>query len=448
MSQSQLSRRTLLKGMGTTMALPLLDAMLPGTGFQSLALGAESAKAPVRAAFVFFPNGAIMEDWQCEGEGEKYKLSKTLQTLSDHKSDINVFTGLAQHHGRANGDGAGDHARNAGVFLTGCQPRKTSGANIEVGQSVDQAMASAIGSRTKLPSIELGVDRSRNAGSCDSGYSCAYSSNISWKTPNTPMAKEINPRLAFERLFGTGEDFKSRAKRDLYRQSILDLVSEDAAKLKSQLGQTDRRKIDEYFTSVRELEIRIQQSAVAPSEVPEYDLPAGIPKETQQHIRLMYDIVALAFQTNTTRVATFMLANAGSNRTYPEVGVTDGHHSLSHHRNDKGKMTKIAKVDTFLAKEFAYFLGKLKSIKEGEGNLLDNSMILYGSAISDGNRHQHHDLPIVMAGRGGGTIQTGRHLVYPKETPLNNLFLSMMHRMGTNQKELGDSNGTLKGLEG
>jgi hypothetical protein len=261
------------------------------------------------------------------------------------------------------------------------------------------------------------------------------------------MAKEINPRLAFERLFGTGEDFKSRARRDLYRQSILDLVAEDAAALKGRLGQTDRRKIDEYFTSVRELEVRIQQSAVSPAEVPEYDLPAGIPKETRQHIRLMYDIMALAFQTNTTRIATFMLASAGSNRTYPMVGVTDGHHNLSHHRNEKDKIEKISKIDKFLAGEFAYFLGKLKSIKEGSGTLLDNSMILYGSAISDGNRHQHDDLPIVLAGGGGGSIPTGRHLVFPNETPLNNLFLSMTNRMGADLKALGDSKGPLKGLE-
>ncbi len=447
MSHTQLSRRTILKGLGTTMALPLLEAMLPGQGLLSSAKAAESAKSPVRMAFVFFPNGAIVDDWNCAGEGKNFKLSKTLEPLADYKNDLNVFTGLAQHHGQANGDGAGDHARNASVFLTGCQPRKTSGANIEVGKSVDQAAASVIGHQTKLPSLELGVDRSKNAGNCDSGYSCAYSSNISWKTPSTPMAKEINPRLAFERLFGTGEDFKSRARRDLYRQSILDLVSEDAVKLKNRLGQTDRRKIDEYFTSVRELEQRIQQSAVAPAEVPEYDLPAGIPKETQQHIRLMYDIMALAFQTNTTQIATFMLANAGSNRSYPMVGVTDGHHNLSHHGRDKEKMEKIAKIDKFFASEFAYFLGKLKSIKEGGGTLLDNSMILYGSAISDGNRHNHHDLPIVMAGGGGGSIQTGRHLIYPKHTPLNDLFLSMLHRVGVNRKELGDSKGPLQGLD-
>lgn len=447
MSQTPLTRRTILKGLGTTMALPWLEAMLPGQGFLSSVKAAESAKSPVRMAFIFFPNGAIMEDWKCEGEGKDFKLSKTLEALSPYKSDLTVFSGLTQNHGRANGDGGGDHARNAGVFLTGCQPRKTSGANIQAGVSVDQAAAAVIGQQTKLPSLELGVDRSQNAGNCDSGYSCAYSSNISWKTPTTPMAKEVNPRLAFERLFGTGEDFKSRARRDLYRQSILDLVAEDAAQLKNRLGQTDRRKMDEYFTSVRELELRIQQSAVAPSEVPEYDLPEGIPKETQEHIRLMYDIMALAFQTNTTRIATFMLANAGSNRTYPMVGVTDGHHNLSHHQNDKDKIEKIKKIDKFLIGEFAYFLDKLKSVKEGDKTLLDNSMILYGSAISDGNRHQHHDLPIVLAGKGGGTIQSGRHWAYPNETPMNNLFLSMLHRMGVEQKSLGDSQGPLKGLD-
>lgn len=430
------------------MALPLLEAMLPGQGLQSVAHGAESGKTPVRMAFVFFPNGAIMDHWACQGKGKDFKFSKTLEPLGDFKDDITIFSGLAQHHGRSNGDGPGDHARNASVFLTGAQPRKTAGANIEVGRSVDQAAAAVVGNQTKLPSLELGVDRSRNAGSCDSGYSCAYSSNISWKTPSTPMAKEINPRLAFERLFGTGEDFKSQARRDEYRQSILDMISEDAKKLKNRLGKTDRRKIDEYFTSVRELEQRIQQSAVTPTEVPEYDLPAGIPKETRQHIRLMYDIMALAFQTNSTRIATFMLANAGSNRTYPEVGVKDGHHSLSHHRNDKDKITKITKVDRFLMDEFAYFLGKLKSIKEGQGNLLDNSMILYGSAISDGNRHRHSELPIVLAGRGGGTIQSGRHLVFSEETPLNNLYLSMIHRVGATKVEgIGDSTGPLKELD-
>ena len=448
MTHSQLSRRTLLKGLGTTMALPILDAMLPGQGLVSSVKAAEAAKAPVRVAFIFFPNGAIMDDWKCQGEGKDFQLSKTLEPLAKFKNDINVFSGLTQHHGRANGDGGGDHARNAGVFLTGCQPRKTSGANIEVGQSVDQAAASLIGTQTKLPSLELGVDRSRNAGNCDSGYSCAYSSNISWKTPSTPMAKEINPRLAFERLFGTGEDFQSKARRDLYRQSILDLVSEDAAKLKKQLGQTDRRKIDEYFTSVRELELRIEQSAVKPTEVPEYELPEGIPRETQQHIRLMYDILALAFQTNTTRIATFMLANAGSNRTYPNVGVTDGHHNLSHHRSDQEKIQKIQKIDQFLVSEFGYFLSKLKSIKEGNGTLLDHCMILYGSAIADGNRHSHDDLPIVLAGGAGGKIPTGRHLVYSNETPLNNLFVSMLNHMGVEKKEIGDSQGPLKGLEG
>ncbi len=446
--KNHIPRRTFLRGAGTAMALPLLDIMSPRMSLIRPSQAAAAAtKPPVRMAFIFFANGAIMDRWKVDGEGRDYKFSQSLKPLEGLKDDINIFSGLTQHHGRANGDGGGDHARNASVYLTGCQAYKTNGADIKLGISVDQAAADDIGKYTRLPSIELGVDRSRNAGNCDSGYSCAYSSNISWKTATTPMAKEINPRLAFERLFGTGEDVEKRAQRDFYRQSILDLVAEDARNLQQRLGQTDRRKVDEYFTSVRELELRIQQSAVKAAEVPEYNVPEGIPKETAQHINLMYDIMTLAFQTDTTRIATFMLANAGSNRTYPEVEVTDGHHSLSHHRNDREKMDRIAKIDLFLAKQYAKFLENLRSIPEGTGNLLDNSMILYGSAISDGNRHAHHDLPIVLAGRGGGTIETGRHVAYPKETPLNNLFLSMLDRVGAQVESIGDSKGRLKGLD-
>jgi hypothetical protein len=443
---TQISRRTMLRGVGAAMALPLLDAMRPA----ALAAGTASASAvaPVRMAFIFFANGAIMDRWKVKGEGKDFQFSQTLQPLADLKSDINVFSGLTQHHGRANGDGGGDHARNASVFLTGCQAFKTSGADIKLGVSVDQAAAADVGKLTRLPSIELGVDRSQNAGNCDSGYSCAYSSNISWKTPTTPMAKEINPRLAFERLFGSGEDVQKQKRRDAYRQSILDLVAEDARNLKNRLGKTDRQKVDEYFTSVRELEARIQQSAVKAAEVPEYNLPEGIPRDTAEHIRLMYDIMALAFQTDSTRIATFMLANAGSNRSYPEVEVKEGHHSLSHHREDEDKKSQIARIDKFLVEQYAGFLKKLRSIKEGDGTLLDNCMILYGSAIADGNRHSHDDLPIILAGKGGGTIQTDRHLAYPDETPMNNLFLSMLDRVGAKVESIGDSKGRLKHLEG
>ena len=437
------SRRTFLRGAGTAMSLPLLEGMAPVI---AEAAGSNGAAVPPRMAFIFFPNGAIQPDWKSSGEGENFELGKSLEPIKKFQKKLNVFSGLTQHHGRANGDGGGDHARNASSFLTGAQPRKTSGSNIHVGVSVDQAAASLIGSKTRLPSLELGIDRGRNAGNCDSGYSCAYSSNISWKTASTPMAKEINPRLAFERLFGDGEESKKQQKRDLYRKSILDLVSEDATTLKKKLGQTDRQKVDEYFTSVRELELRIARSTQEAIEIPDYEVPAGVPGDLETHVRLMYDILLLAFQTDSTRIATFMVGNAGSNRSYPMVGVNDGHHGISHHRDDEKKVRDIAKIDKYLVSQFAYFLEKLETTREGESNLLENSMILYGSAIADGNRHSHHDLPIVLAGSGGGRLKTGRHMVYPNETPLNNLFVTMCQQAGAGIQELGDSTGVLSDL--
>lgn len=445
MSKPTMDRRTVVKGVGTAMALPLLEIMET-----SQAEAAGSGKtAPTRMGFVFFPNGAIMPNWKVKQDGENLHLSHTLKKLDRHKNEINVFSGLTQHHGRANGDGAGDHARCASTFLTGAQPRKTAGANIQVGVSVDQAAAKVIGEQTRLPSLELGINRGRNAGNCDSGYSCAYSSNISWKTPSQPMAKEINPKHAFERLFGNNQVAEAeRRKRDLYRKSILDLVAGDAQRLKKTLGKTDRSKIDEYFTSVREIEQRIAKASSDRPKVPEFKKPDGIPSDQKEHIRLMYDLMVLAFQSDSTRVATFMLANAGDNRAYREVEVKEGWHSLSHHRNDKRKMEEITRIDVYLAEQFAYFLDKLKAVKEGDRTLLDNSMILYGSGISDANRHSHHDLPAVLAGRGGGTIKTGRNLVFPKDTPMNNLFLSMCDRVGAKLDKIGDSTGRLKRLDG
>lgn len=438
-SRFPLQRRTFLKGVGLSLGLPLLEAMQTPS-----AQAAQSA--PVRMAFAFFPNGAIMPSWTPPRAGEKLQLSKTLQPLKAYRDHINVFTGLAQDNGRAKGDGPGDHARCASTYLTGAHPYKTAGANIRVGVSIDQAAAEKIGKLTKLPSLELGIERGRNAGNCDSGYSCAYSSNISWKTPTTPMAKEINPRLVFERLFG-GKGGKSQALRDFYRKSVLDFVAQDAARLRKQLGRTDRLKIEEYFSSVRELEQRILRAeADAKSQRPDFSVPEGAPGNYEQHVRLMYDLLVLAFQTDTTRIATFMLGNAGSNRSYPMVGVNDGHHSLSHHRNNQTKMDKIQKIDEFLVRQFAYFLGKLQAIKENGRTLLDNSMIVYGSGLGDGNRHDHAGLPVLMAGRGGNTIRTGRHVHFEKETPLNNLFLSMADRTGANLEKFGDSSGRLTRL--
>lgn len=441
-----LHRRTFLKGVGTAMSLPLLDAMLPAG---ARAFASAAAQPPVRMAFLFVPNGLIMPAFRPLEVGEDYGLTETLQPLANLKSELNVITGLAQDNGRAKGDGPGDHARSASTFLTGAHPVKTSGANIRVGVSVDQVAAEQIGSRTRLPSLELGTERGRHAGSCDSGYSCAYSSAISWKTASTPMAKEIDPRLVFERLFGSAEAEKGRAFRSAFRKSILDMVADDAAKLQGSLGLTDRRKMDEYYSSVRELELRITRAEeMAQAERPAFDPPDGVPQDVQEHIRLMYDLLALAFRTDTTRVATFMLANEGSNRTYSMAGVTDGHHELSHHRMDQAKIDKLKKIDHFLMTQFAYFLEQLRSKKEGEGTLLDHSLILYGSGISDGNRHRHDDLPLVLAGRAGGAIRTGRHIRYDRETPMNNLFLSMLDRVGAKVERLGDSSGRLAGLEG
>ena len=362
-----LHRRTFLKGVGATLGLPLLEAMLPASGF-----AAQSAGAPKRMAFVFVPNGVIVPDWTVKGEGTDWQLSPTLEPLAKVKDQVCVMTGLMQDNARHKGDGAGDHARSSAAFLTGAHPVKTSGVDIKVGQSVDQVAADKIGKLTKLPSIELGTEGGRNAGQCDSGYSCAYSNNISWKTATTPMAKEINPRLVFERLFGSTDDreaAKGRAKRDEYRKSILDLVTDDASKLKQQLGQTDRRKVDEYFSSVREIEQRIERakSDSSSQKIPDLTLPRGVPKELDEHIGLMFELMALAFQTDTTRVATFMMANEGSNRSYPMVGVNDGHHHLSHHQNKQDWIKHLAKIDKYLIGHYAKFLERLNSIPEGTG---------------------------------------------------------------------------------
>lgn len=436
----RLPRRTVLKGLGTAMALPMLEAMIP----KATAAKGDVPAGPVRMAFIFFPNGAIQPNWKPEGESSDWKLSRTLEPLADHKEHLTVFSGLTQHHGRANGDGPGDHARCASSFLTGAQPFKTAGANIKVGVSVDQAAAALVGRQTAFPSLELGIERGRNSGNCDSGYSCAYSANVSWKTESTPMAKEVNPKLAFERLFGSKDAATGKAERDAYRKSILDLVAEDAALLRKRLGKADQRKLEEYFTSVRELEQRLERDATRLNEVPEYDVPAGIPKELEAHIHLMYDVLTLAFQTDSTRIGTFMLGNAGSNRSYAMAGVKGGHHSLSHHQNDKGKMEDLTKIDTFLISQFGYFLKKLKSVTEGERTLLDNSLILYGSGLADANRHTHHDLPIVLAGSGGGQFETDRLLHHDENTPLNNLFVSMCHMAGAKVDSLGDSTEPLK----
>ena len=448
-SDRLLSRRTLLRGLGASVALPWLDAMSRPVFAASQA---KAAAAPLRMAFLYIPNGVHMAHWRPENEGALEKLPPTLETLAAFKDDLSVFSGLTQDGGRAHGDGPGDHARALSSFLTGTHPRKTDGADIKAGVSVDQVVAQKIGHKTRLSSLELGCDRGAQSGNCDSGYSCAYSSNISWRSESTPMPKEVNPRLVFDRLFGNAStSLQDRAKQAKFRRSILDFVAEDARDLSGRLGAGDRRKVDEYLTSIRELEVRIAQAESPGHDEPkhvDYPQPAGVPKDYREHIKLMFDLMALGFEADVTRVSTFVYGNEGSTRSYGFLGVPEGHHDLSHHGNDPEKHKKLCIINKFHLEMFAHFLGRLKDAKEGEGSVLDHSMIVYGSGISDGNRHNHEDLPVLMAGKGGGSIKPGRHVKYPRNTPLNNLYLSMLDRMGTPLESLGDSKGRLSGLEG
>ncbi|MEO7297219.1 MAG: DUF1552 domain-containing protein [Verrucomicrobiota bacterium] len=444
-------RRTFLRGLGAAMALPMLEAMVPVT--RLIAANANPSKLfPKRMAFVYVPNGANMVDWTPKAEGANVDFPYILEPLKPFQKDILVLSGLAHDKARAHGDGGGDHARASATFLTGCQARKTPGVNIKVGISVDQIAAQNIGNQTRFRSLELGCEGNRQAGSCDSGYSCAYQANISWKSESTPMPPEIDPRLVFERFFtngSPGDISENQERRKRHQKSILDFVLEDVRRLQSNLGATDRRKLDEYLSAVREMEERIEKAEKFATALPAGDRPTGIPGGTdgfEKHIRLMYDLQALAFQTDTTRVSTFLVAFDGSNRSYNQIGIGEGHHDLSHHANDETKKQKIAKINHFHSTQFAYFLEKLKSIPEGDGSLLDNCMVVYGSGIGDGNAHNHNNLPVLMAGGGGGAMQTGRHVRYEKDTPMTNLYVSMLENMGVQVPRVGDSTGKLNQL--
>jgi len=441
----QIPRRTFLRGLGTAIALPTLEAMLP-----SRALAAGNIKLPTRMAFIYIPNGVIQKKWNVSGEGSKYKFSHILEPLTKHREDLLIFSGLAHDKARANGDGAGDHARANATFLTGCQARKTSGANIRLGVSVDQVAAQKLGGETRLASLELSSDGVRVSGRCDSGYSCAYQYNLSWKNDSTPMPPESNPKAVFDRLFTRGskkEIDENKLRRERSRKSILDFAMEDAKRLEKKLGWTDRQKLEEYLESIRELEKRIEtMGASNPNLPPGYSAPVGRPRKFGDHVRMMGDMMTLAFQTDSTRIASFLLAHDGDNRSYPHLGVKDGHHSLSHHRDTPSKVAALTKINRYHASLFAHFVDRMKAVKEGDGTLLDHSMIVYGGAIGDGNRHTHNNLPVVVAGNGNGAIRTGRHVRYPTNTPMANLFLSMLDIFGVPTERLGDSTGSLKGL--
>lgn len=451
----QVSRRTMLKGLGAAIALPGMEAMSAPTTFGASSIASTTAtQNPTRMAYLFVPNGVHVPDWTPEQDGFGYDLPYILEPLQRVKNKVNVLTGLTHDKGRANGDGPGDHARSASVFLTGSQPRKTNGENIRVGISVDQVAAQQIGHKTRFASLELGTERGQNAGNCDSGYSCAYSSNISWSSPSTPVGKEVNPRLVFERLFAnksSAEVDRSQQMREELKLSILDFVQEDAKQLQNRLGRNDQRKLDEYMTGIRQIEQRLTRIESDPDQIKviqNTQMPERVPDDYQEHIRLMCDMLVLAFQTDSTRIATFMVANAGSNRSYRPIGVSNGHHALSHHGGDAKKHDMIRRINRFHVTQLAYLLEKLDSIKEGDQTLLDSCMLMYGSGLSDGNRHNNENLPILLAGGGNGSIRTGQHIRYTRETPMTNLYLSMLDRVGAPVDYLGDSTGRLPRLDG
>ncbi len=440
--QKHLPRRTFLKGLGTTIALPMLDAMVP-----AFAKAASLNKAPVRLAFGYVPNGIEMKEWTPKGVGKDFEFRRILKPLEPFREHLLVLTGLAHRTGAG---GAGDHARAGGNYLTGVRPKRTTGADIELGISVDQVAAQAIGSRTRLRSLELGCEATRLVGSCDAGYSCAYQGSLAWSSPSTPMPPEVNPRSAFERLYGSLEitlDPRAQAQLDEDRKSVLDYITERTQKLLATLGPSDRRKIDQYFTAIREIEKRIERAEGDNRQLsPEIDKPTGIPTDFADHVRLMHDLLVVAFQADITRIATVLYSREGSNRAYPVLGFSDGHHPITHHRYIPDLVEKVTQINCYHVEQFAYLVKKLKSIEDGDGTLLDHCMVVYGSSLSDGNVHSHENLPTVMLGRGSGALKPGRHIVYSDGPPMTNLFLTLLDRMGVPTEKLGDSTGKVQHL--
>jgi hypothetical protein len=441
------NRRRFLRGLGACMALPAFASLRP-SGLLAAAAAAAPKTAPVRMAYVYVPNGTIPSTWWPAGDaGRDFVLPRTLEPLAGVRHQLQVISGLEDLSANPGPDGAGDHARAGGTFLTGVRIKKTAGSDIYAGVSIDQVVAQQIGHLTRFPSLELTCESVRRAGDCDSGYSCAYGYNLAWKSPTQPVAPEPNPRLVFERLFGAGpplERVQNLKRRQQEEQSILDFVIEDARSVERQLNGRDRQKLDQYLTSVREIEQRIEKAERMPSANPSVEAPGGIPPKFDDHIQLMFDMLLLAFQTDSTRVATMLLAGEGSNRTFTEIGFSEGHHNLTHHRNQQDMVDKVKEIDLWYVKQLAAFLNKMEATKDIDGNsLLHNSMIMYGSGNADGNRHTHSNLPILLAGSGGGGYKSGRY-VKASPTPLTNLFLSMADRTGVKGLEKhGDSTGRL-----
>ncbi len=445
-SNKALDRRTLLRGLGATLALPFLDSMVPAIAATTQA----ASKAPVRMAFCYVPNGIIPKDWLPTTTGRGFEFTPTLKPLEAYREDMLVLSNLAQINGRALGDGAGDHARAGATWLTGAHPKKTEGADIHAGISADQVAARLHEKETQFGSLELGLEEPYLAGGCDSGYSCAYTNTLSWRGPTTPNPVEISPRAIFERLFGDGEttDPAARLKRMAQDRSVLDFVRGDASRLATGLGARDKSKLDEYLEAIRDIERRIQKAEQqsATIKMPVMERPVGIPESFEEHAKIMADLMVIAFQTDMTRVITFMMAREGSNRSYREIGISDGHHSVTHHQNDPEKIAKTQKINEHHVKSFSYLVKRMKETQDGDASLLDRTLLLYGSSIREGNVHDHHDLPLVLVGGKALGIKGGRHIRYKEETPMNNLLITMLDKSGVAVEKLGDANGKVDQL--
>ncbi|HWE50092.1 MAG TPA: DUF1552 domain-containing protein [Bryobacteraceae bacterium] len=446
-TRAHLHRRTFLRGIGATLALPLLDSMVP-------ALAAPAAgTAPKRLAIAYVPNGIIMDKWTPAATGAGFEFSPTLEPLKPFRDNVLVISGLESKPAfPAPGEGTGDHVRAASTFLTGVHPKKTEGPDIRAGVSMDQIAARELGKETQLASLELCLDPNELIGACEAGYSCAYSNTLSWRNETTPLPMENQPRAVFERLFGDSDNTtrEARLARIQEDRSILDSLVQEVSGFNRRLGPADKAKLAQYLDAIRDLERRIQKAeAQAARELPPMDRPTGgIPATFAEHARMMFDLQVLAYQTDMTRIVTFLMSREVSPRPYPEIGVPDAHHGLSHHQHRPEQMAKCAKINHYHMEQFAYFLEKMRSTPDGNGTLLDNTVILYGSGISDSNDHLHTNLPILLAGGAAAQIKGGRHMKLGEDTPLANLHLTLLDRLGVPMQSLGDSTGELAHVSG
>jgi hypothetical protein len=442
-TKKHISRRTFIRGMGVTLSLPLLESMVPA----QTPLAKTAANPQIHLGLCFMPHGAVMTHWTPAEEGA-LKLSPILAPLEPHKDQVVVISNLAHHMAgpQGPGDNGGDHTRCPAVFLNGVHPKRTDGADIRAGTTIDQIAAAKIGQDTLLPSLELAIeDYSGLVGSCDVGFSCTYMNTISWRTPTTPMPMEINPRVVFDRMFGDGATAEERLQRIESQRSILDAVTSQVRRLQGRLGPNDRNRVAEYLDTVRELERRIQLSEKQTSNS-NLDVPAspsGIPDDFVEHTKLMFDLMALAFQAGITRISTFMMAREVSYRTFPMLGISEAFHPASHHQNNAARLEQLTKIQTFHVNLWGYLLARLKATPDGDGNLLDHSLILYGGAMSNSNVHNHSPLPTLVAGGAAGKMKGGRHIKYPEDTPMANLLMTILDKAGIPQESVGDSTGFL-----